>query len=236
MQWSQSYKVIEIISYKCDHSIIPIIAAGLMCTQLLIFYCKSISIFWSWFSLFLSGGFAFLPFLWLVNVVWFFREAFVKPAYTEQLQIKTCKCQNLLWNTGTTRSTEFHVFPMFPLPPLNLENVWTPYSLVGQRMFLLGAICLFVNGTLFYFIFLLSSLTSNGLIGGCGELKGSPETDFSCHSYDLWQFLNMLSLPKLETRETRLICHILKTCFRAISVTANGRLFLQSLTMFTCIE
>lgn len=35
------------------------------------------------------GGFAFLPFLWLVNVVWFFREAFVKPAYTEQLQIKT---------------------------------------------------------------------------------------------------------------------------------------------------
>ncbi|KAL0985005.1 hypothetical protein UPYG_G00151750 [Umbra pygmaea] len=35
------------------------------------------------------GGFAFLPFLWLVNVVWFFKEAFFKPAYTEQLQIKT---------------------------------------------------------------------------------------------------------------------------------------------------
>lgn len=35
------------------------------------------------------GGFAFLPFLWLVNVIWFFRDAFVKPAYTEQLQIKT---------------------------------------------------------------------------------------------------------------------------------------------------
>ncbi|XP_076137336.1 gamma-secretase subunit PEN-2 isoform X2 [Alosa pseudoharengus] len=35
------------------------------------------------------GGFAFLPFLWLVNVVWFFREAFVKPTYNEQLQIKT---------------------------------------------------------------------------------------------------------------------------------------------------
>ncbi|KAK2910377.1 hypothetical protein Q8A73_008092 [Channa argus] len=35
------------------------------------------------------GGFAFLPFLWLVNVVWFFREAFIKPTYTEQLQIKT---------------------------------------------------------------------------------------------------------------------------------------------------
>lgn len=38
-----------------------------------------------------TGGFAFLPFLWLVNVVWFFKEAFVKPAYTEQPQIKNCE-------------------------------------------------------------------------------------------------------------------------------------------------
>lgn len=38
-----------------------------------------------------SGGFAFLPFLWLVNVLWFFREAFLKPTYTEQLQIKSCE-------------------------------------------------------------------------------------------------------------------------------------------------
>ncbi|XP_029432630.1 gamma-secretase subunit PEN-2 [Rhinatrema bivittatum] len=35
------------------------------------------------------GGFALLPFLWLVNVFWFFREAFMKPAYTEQPQIKS---------------------------------------------------------------------------------------------------------------------------------------------------
>ncbi|KAM4567718.1 gamma-secretase subunit PEN-2 isoform 1-T2 [Fundulus diaphanus] len=35
------------------------------------------------------GGFALLPFLWLVNVVWFFKEAFVKPPFTEQTQIKT---------------------------------------------------------------------------------------------------------------------------------------------------
>uniref|UniRef100_A0A8C2IDU4 Gamma-secretase subunit PEN-2 n=4 Tax=Cyprinus carpio TaxID=7962 RepID=A0A8C2IDU4_CYPCA len=35
------------------------------------------------------GGFAFLPFLWLVNVLWFFKEAFLKPAYTEQPQIKS---------------------------------------------------------------------------------------------------------------------------------------------------
>uniref|UniRef100_A0AAZ1Y2F4 Gamma-secretase subunit PEN-2 n=1 Tax=Oreochromis aureus TaxID=47969 RepID=A0AAZ1Y2F4_OREAU len=40
------------------------------------------------FLLISPGGFAFLPFLWLVNVVWFFREAFLKPSYTEQLQIK----------------------------------------------------------------------------------------------------------------------------------------------------
>ncbi|XP_030055305.1 gamma-secretase subunit PEN-2-like [Microcaecilia unicolor] len=35
------------------------------------------------------GGFALLPFLWLVNVFWFFREAFMKPAYTEQPQIQS---------------------------------------------------------------------------------------------------------------------------------------------------
>lgn len=34
------------------------------------------------------GGFALLPFLWLVNAVWFAREAFVVPAYEEQSQIK----------------------------------------------------------------------------------------------------------------------------------------------------
>lgn len=39
----------------------------------------------------LLGGFAFLPFLWLVNIFWFFREAFLVPAYTEQSQIKGCE-------------------------------------------------------------------------------------------------------------------------------------------------
>ncbi|XP_030330816.1 gamma-secretase subunit PEN-2 [Strigops habroptila] len=34
------------------------------------------------------GGFALLPFLWLVNVVWFFREAFVAPPYGEQPLIR----------------------------------------------------------------------------------------------------------------------------------------------------
>uniref|UniRef100_A0A452F5K3 Gamma-secretase subunit PEN-2 n=1 Tax=Capra hircus TaxID=9925 RepID=A0A452F5K3_CAPHI len=52
------------------------------------------------------GGFAFLPFLWLVNIFWFFREAFIVPAYTEQSQIKGCE-----WRT---------TFPfLFPL-----TDVW----------------------------------------------------------------------------------------------------------------
>ncbi|KAF2352123.1 Gamma-secretase aspartyl protease complex presenilin enhancer-2 subunit [Trinorchestia longiramus] len=33
-------------------------------------------------------GFAFLPFMWAVNAVWFLEEAFFKPAYPEQKQIK----------------------------------------------------------------------------------------------------------------------------------------------------
>ncbi|GFR87949.1 gamma-secretase subunit PEN-2 [Elysia marginata] len=37
---------------------------------------------------YLAGFFA-LPFLWIVNSVWFFQEAFRKPQYTEQAEIKT---------------------------------------------------------------------------------------------------------------------------------------------------
>lgn len=33
-------------------------------------------------------GFAFLPFLWTINAIWFFKEAFRKPKYEEQQQIK----------------------------------------------------------------------------------------------------------------------------------------------------
>ena len=33
-------------------------------------------------------GFAFLPFLWAVNAVWFAKEAFNRPPYPEQTQIK----------------------------------------------------------------------------------------------------------------------------------------------------
>lgn len=33
-------------------------------------------------------GFVFLPFIWAVNAIWFFNEAFRKPAYDEQKQIR----------------------------------------------------------------------------------------------------------------------------------------------------
>ena len=37
-----------------------------------------------------------LPFLWFVNVVWFFREAFIKPAFTGQPKLKSCKYTRFL--------------------------------------------------------------------------------------------------------------------------------------------
>ncbi|XP_011311850.1 gamma-secretase subunit pen-2 [Fopius arisanus] len=34
------------------------------------------------------GGFALLPFLWAVNAIWFFKEAFIRPHYEEQKTIR----------------------------------------------------------------------------------------------------------------------------------------------------
>ncbi|CAF1122920.1 unnamed protein product, partial [Brachionus calyciflorus] len=34
------------------------------------------------------GGFAFLPFLWLVNFVWFYKHAFKRSEFPEQAQMK----------------------------------------------------------------------------------------------------------------------------------------------------
>uniref|UniRef100_A0ABD2XF47 Gamma-secretase subunit PEN-2 n=1 Tax=Trichogramma kaykai TaxID=54128 RepID=A0ABD2XF47_9HYME len=34
------------------------------------------------------AGFALLPFLWAVNAIWFFKQAFIVPAYEEQKLIK----------------------------------------------------------------------------------------------------------------------------------------------------
>ncbi|XP_060597310.1 gamma-secretase subunit PEN-2-like [Ruditapes philippinarum] len=42
------------------------------------------------------GGFAMLPFLWFVNSVWFFKEAFFKPPYEQQKQIKTYVIRSII--------------------------------------------------------------------------------------------------------------------------------------------
>ncbi|XP_078286406.1 gamma-secretase subunit PEN-2 [Rhinoraja longicauda] len=47
------------------------------------------------------GGFALLPFLWLVNSVWFFREAFTKPQFNEQVQIKKFKTRREMFALST---------------------------------------------------------------------------------------------------------------------------------------
>jgi presenilin enhancer 2 len=41
--------------------------------------------------LFLSiAGFAILPFLWAINTVWFFNDAFRKPLFEEQAEMRKC--------------------------------------------------------------------------------------------------------------------------------------------------
>ena len=37
------------------------------------------------------GGFAFLPLLWLINAIWFYKQAFKVEPYPQQAQIRTCK-------------------------------------------------------------------------------------------------------------------------------------------------
>ncbi|XP_027049120.1 gamma-secretase subunit PEN-2-like [Pocillopora verrucosa] len=52
------------------------------------------------------GGFALLPFLWFINVVWFFREAFIKPTFTGQSKLKSYVIKSavgfLIWFAGLT--------------------------------------------------------------------------------------------------------------------------------------
>lgn len=42
------------------------------------------------------AGWALLPFVWFINAVWFFREAFLKEAYTEQKEIRKYVIYSLL--------------------------------------------------------------------------------------------------------------------------------------------
>ncbi|GFQ82777.1 gamma-secretase subunit PEN-2 [Trichonephila clavata] len=50
------------------------------------------------------GGFFFLPFLWFVNSVWFFNEAFRKTHFEEQKMIRTYVIRSgigaIIWATG----------------------------------------------------------------------------------------------------------------------------------------
>ena len=52
------------------------------------------------------GGFAFLPFLWFVNVVWFFREAFFKDEFDGQSQVREYViksiCGTVVWIAALT--------------------------------------------------------------------------------------------------------------------------------------
>lgn len=42
------------------------------------------------------GGFFLLPFLWIVNSIWFFQEAFLKSQYDQQRQIRTYVIRSIL--------------------------------------------------------------------------------------------------------------------------------------------
>ncbi|XP_068855913.1 gamma-secretase subunit PEN-2 [Aphelocoma coerulescens] len=50
------------------------------------------------------GGFVLLPFLWLVNVLWFFRAAFLAPPFGEQPRLKRYVLRSAvgagLWGLG----------------------------------------------------------------------------------------------------------------------------------------
>jgi hypothetical protein len=36
------------------------------------------------------GGFLFLPLLWLINAIWFYKQAFHVEPFVQQAQIRTC--------------------------------------------------------------------------------------------------------------------------------------------------
>ena len=55
-------------------------------------------------SWYFKAGFLLLPFLWLVNALWFYSEAFRRPGYPEQKKIKVYVILSgvgtLLWTIG----------------------------------------------------------------------------------------------------------------------------------------
>ena len=47
----------------------------------------------------LRGGFALLPFLCFVNVVWFFKEAFIRASFTGQSKLKPYRAENFFFQS-----------------------------------------------------------------------------------------------------------------------------------------
>ena len=56
--------------------------------------------------IYFMGGFAFLPFLWLVNTIWFFREAFFAETYEGQSEVRKYVIRSgigtVIWIGGLT--------------------------------------------------------------------------------------------------------------------------------------
>ena len=50
------------------------------------------------------GGFAFLPFLWFINCVWFFRDAFIREQFEEQKTLQKFVIRSavgaVVWTAG----------------------------------------------------------------------------------------------------------------------------------------
>ncbi|CAH3016843.1 unnamed protein product, partial [Porites evermanni] len=53
------------------------------------YYYLFLNPFFFSFTCYLLRGFALLPFLWFINVVWFFKEAFIKPSFSGQSKLKS---------------------------------------------------------------------------------------------------------------------------------------------------
>ena len=73
-----------------------------------------------------TAGFAFLPFLWAINAVWFFNDVFRKPAFEEQSQMRTC-------NTTRCLPKSSEISPL-PLNYFRCYQIWYRSSDLGGNM------------------------------------------------------------------------------------------------------
>ena len=52
-------------------------------------------------------GLALLPWLWFINGVWFFREAFFKEPFDQQPMIRRFEITQMVYNIDSSKSIEF---------------------------------------------------------------------------------------------------------------------------------